>query len=107
MMVLVYLGHDTSNTATWDPPEGKEEPEQQWFWDAEQRVKYYMSNMPSLLEEEVYQLKRDIKSLLGWLRKNQHACIPGQRSPWSPTNADWNRDPDIEEGLNFPNSMIH
>jgi hypothetical protein len=22
--------------------------------------------MPSLLEEEVYQLKRDIKSLLGW-----------------------------------------
>jgi hypothetical protein len=63
-----------------------------------------MSNMPSLLAEEVYQLKRDVKSLLAWLRKNQHACIPGQRSPWSPANADWNRDPDIEEELDFPNA---
>jgi hypothetical protein len=66
-MALVYLDQDTSNTVTCDPPEGKEEPAQRWFWDAEREVKYYMSNMPSLLAEEVYQ------SLLGWLRKNQHA----------------------------------
>jgi hypothetical protein len=63
-----------------------------------------MSNMPSLLAEEVYQLKWDIKSLLGWLRKNHQAYIPGQRSPWSPANADWNRDSDIEEELKFPNA---
>jgi hypothetical protein len=103
MSALAYLNHDASNI-TCDPPEGKEEPEQQWFWDAERRVKYYMLNMPSLLEEEVYQLKRDVKSLLAWLRKNQHAYIPGQRSPWSSANADWNRDPDIEEELDFPNA---
>jgi hypothetical protein len=64
-----------------------------------------MSNMLSLLDEEVYQLKQDVKSLLGWLRKNQHAHdIPKQRSPWSPANDDWNRDPDIEEELDFPNA---
>jgi hypothetical protein len=63
-----------------------------------------MSNMPSMLEEEVYQLKRYVKSLLGWLRKNHHSHIPGQRSPWPPANADWNRDPDIEEELEFPNA---
>jgi hypothetical protein len=51
----------TRRTATFDPPEGKEE----------RGVKYYMSNMPSLLAEEVNQLQRDIKSLLGWLHKNQ------------------------------------
>jgi hypothetical protein len=65
-MVLAFLDPETSNTVTCDPPEGKEEPAQQWFWDAERGVKYYMSNMPSLLAEVVYQLKRDIKSLLGW-----------------------------------------
>jgi hypothetical protein len=54
-----------------------------------------MSNMPSLLAEDVYQLKR---------RETRHAYIPEQRSPWSPTNADWNRDPDIEEELDFPNA---
>jgi hypothetical protein len=37
-------------------------------------------------------------------RKNQHTYIPGQRFPWSPANADWNRDPDIEEELDFPNA---
>jgi hypothetical protein len=52
MMALAYLAHDTSNTAKC-ALEGKEEPEQQWFWDAERGVKYYMSNMPNLLEEEV------------------------------------------------------
>jgi hypothetical protein len=52
-----------------------------------------MSNMPGLLAGEVYQLKRDVRSLLAWLRKNQHAY-----------NADWNRDPDIEEELDFPNA---
>jgi hypothetical protein len=54
-----------------------------------------MSNMPKT---------RDVRSLLAWLRKNQHVYIPGQRSPWSPAYADWNRDPDIEEELNFPNA---
>jgi hypothetical protein len=52
MTALAYLNHDTSNTVTCDPPEGKEEPAQQWFWDTEREVKYYMSNMPSLLEEK-------------------------------------------------------
>jgi hypothetical protein len=52
MTALAYLGHETSKTAACDPPEGKEEPEQQWFWDAERGVKYYMSHMPSLLEEK-------------------------------------------------------
>jgi hypothetical protein len=104
MKALANLEHDTSNIVMYDPPEGKEEPAQQWFWDAEREVKYYMSNMPSSLAEEVYQLKRDIKFLLRWLRKNQQAYIPGQRSPWSPANADWNRDPDIEEKFDFPNA---
>jgi hypothetical protein len=63
-----------------------------------------MSNMPSLLEGEVYHLKRDVRSLIALLRKNQHAYIQGQRSPWSPVNADWNRDPDIEEELDFSNA---
>jgi hypothetical protein len=94
MAALAYLHHD--------PPEGKDDPPQQWFWDVEREVKYYMPNMPSLLAGEVYQLKRDVRSLLAWLRKKQHAYIPGQRSPWSPANADWNRDPDIEEELDFP-----
>jgi hypothetical protein len=56
------------------------------------------------VEEEVYQLKRDIKSLLGWLCKKQLAFVSGQRSPWSPANADWNRDRDVEEELNFSNA---
>jgi hypothetical protein len=76
MSALAYLNHDASNTVTCDPPEGKEEPPQQCFWDTEREVKYYMLNMPSLLKEEFYQLKRDVKSLLTWLRKNQHAYIP-------------------------------
>jgi hypothetical protein len=59
-----------------------------------------MSNMPSLLAGKVYQFERDVRSLLAWLRKNQHADIPGQML----ANADWNRDPDIEEELNFPNA---
>jgi hypothetical protein len=104
MAALAYLHHDPSNAVTCDPPEGKDDPPQQWFWDAEREVNYYISNMPSLLEREVYHLKRDEKFLLAWLRKNQHAYIPGQRSPWSPANADWNRDPDIEEELDFHNA---
>jgi hypothetical protein len=35
IIALAYLGHYTSNTTTCDPPDGKEEPEQQWFGDAE------------------------------------------------------------------------
>jgi hypothetical protein len=54
MAALAYLHHDTSNAVTCDPPEGKDDPPQQWFWDAEREVKYYMSNMPSLLAGEVY-----------------------------------------------------
>jgi hypothetical protein len=104
MAAEAYLHHDTSTAVTCDPPEGKDEPPRQWFWDAEREVKYYVSTTPSLLAGEVYQLKRDIRALLAWLRKNQHAYIPGQRSPWSPANADWNRDPDIEEELDFPNA---
>jgi hypothetical protein len=57
MKALAYLDHDTSNTVTCDPPEGKEEPAQQWFWDVERTCR--------ACAEEVYQLKRDIKSLLG------------------------------------------
>jgi hypothetical protein len=30
--------------------------------------------------------------------------ILGQRSPWSPANANWNREPDIEEELEFFNA---
>jgi hypothetical protein len=30
--------------------------------------------------------------------------MPGQRSPWSSANDDWNRDPDIEEELDFTNA---
>jgi hypothetical protein len=63
-----------------------------------------MSNMPSLLEGEVYHLKRDVRSLLARLRKNEYAYITGQGSPWSPANADSNRDPDIEKELDFPNA---
>jgi hypothetical protein len=100
MVALAYFCRDPSKDVRCDPPEGKEEPEQQLFWDAERRMKYYMSDIPSTLEEEI----RDVKSLIGRLRKNQHAYISGQRSEWSPANADWNRDPDIEEELDFSNA---
>jgi hypothetical protein len=62
-----YLSHDISNVTTCDPPEGKKEPEQLLFWNDERQVKYSMSNTPSLLAEEVYELKRYFKYLLGWL----------------------------------------
>jgi hypothetical protein len=38
MKALAYLDHDTSNTVTRDPPKVKEEPAQQWFWNAERGV---------------------------------------------------------------------
>jgi hypothetical protein len=104
MAAQAHLHHDPSNAVTCDPPEGKDDPPQQWFWDVEREVKYYVSTTPSLLAGEVYQLKRDVRFLLAWLRKNQHTYIPGQRCPWSPAHADWNRDPDIEEELDFPNA---
>jgi hypothetical protein len=85
MATLAYLHHDTLNTVSCDPPEEKDEPTQQWFWDAEREMKYYM---PSLLEGEVYHLKRDVRFLLASLRKNHHAYISGQRSSWPPANAD-------------------
>jgi hypothetical protein len=80
MAALAYLHHEPSNAVTCDSPEGKDDPPRQWFWDAEWEVKYYMSNVPSLLAGEVYHSKWDVRSLLAWLRKNQHAYIPGQRS---------------------------
>jgi hypothetical protein len=52
MAALAYLHHDTSNTITYDPPEEKDEPPQQWFWEVKFIIN--MSNMPSLLEGEVY-----------------------------------------------------
>jgi hypothetical protein len=55
MAALAYLHHDPSNAVTCSPPEGKDDPPQQWFWDAEREVKYYVSTTPSLLAGEVYQ----------------------------------------------------